>query len=124
MILLSNQLQAEIISNKRDYKGRFIILKLKIHDMMFTILNLYAPNKETEQLSFFADLTKILDKEVEPNSNLILGGDWNIVLETSTDKQGGNLDANAKKRVREKVTQLFMKYNLTDVWRTRHPKKA
>jgi hypothetical protein len=56
------------------------------------------------------------------NNNLIIGGDWNIVLDPSIDKKGGSLVEKFPK-YREKLKDLLEAYDLIDCWRLYHPNK-
>ena len=124
MILLRNNIKAEIIKYKADYKGRFIVSNMKVNDKNFVLINVYAPNRDNDQINFYADLDKVLDSEIENDSTLILGGDWNVVLDPDKDKRGGSTDSAIKRNVRENVKFLLEKYALSDIWRIKNPKKA
>ena len=51
-ILFKKHLDYDIITTKIDTKGRFILLKIKIKDIEFVLINIYAPNRENERLLF------------------------------------------------------------------------
>ena len=103
---------AEELEN--DSNGRFIILRLKIGDNTFNVVNIYAPTDYREQLEFI-DLPSMKIISLTDTSNLIIAGDWNTTL-NAIDKQGG---------LPWKETNLiyFMKEdNLVDIYRVIHPK--
>ena len=124
IILFRNHANVEIINHKEDYKGRFILLKIKINESLFTLLNIYAPNKEKEQMNFYDDLDKVMSAEENSDCNWILGGDWNVTIDPDMDKKGGIIDGTHRKKVREKVLTIMQKHGLADVWRSRNPDKV
>ena len=55
------------------------------------LINYYGPNLETQQVSVLDELTKVLSNlELKENTNLILGGDFNLILNLNLDADGGN----------------------------------
>jgi exonuclease III len=108
----------------RDLDGRLLIIELKINETTYYLINIYAPscNNENEKLNF---LTK-LKKEITPlkDTNLILGGDWNIVLDPDVDKKGGNeLEKHKHNKYRKSLLELIEEFDLNDCWRQHHPNK-
>ena len=68
----------------REYEqGRFLILKAFIQGQSFVLVNIYAPNKIKDQFTFFEEIQKKkLDELVlEQNCEIIIGGDFNVILE-------------------------------------------
>ena len=52
-ILFKKELNIEIIEKHRSLDGRKLLLKVKMHDKIFSLLNIYAPNTINERCSFF-----------------------------------------------------------------------
>ena len=76
-----------LISKKTfsDPAGRFIICDLKTNGRCLTLANVYAPNEDNANFfnSFFG---RLLDFDRE---DMIIGGDFNLVLDIGKDKKGG-----------------------------------
>ena len=53
LILIKNSLEFELISVQADKEGRFIFLEAFVQDQKFLFVNIYAPNKFSEQTLFF-----------------------------------------------------------------------
>ena len=54
------------------------------------LINIYAPNKDKDQVKFFNSLLSILQNEnLDSLDNIILGGDLNCPLDQLLDKKGG-----------------------------------
>lgn len=89
-ILFRKSLDVCILKERKDTQGRFVIVKAIVNDEAFNLINVYAPNKEPDQVKFLLDLVKVLSLEnINPTDNNIFGGDWNAVLDSSVDKKGG-----------------------------------
>jgi len=70
--------------------GRFIALKAAINSEINTIANIYGPNKDTEAVKFYRNLSKLLrNDEFGNEENIIFGGDFNCPLDITLDKKGG-----------------------------------
>ena len=60
-------------------------------DSPYFILNIYAPNKCSEQFLFSKDLSDILKgARAEQDHPFIVGRDFNVILDHVIDGQGGN----------------------------------
>jgi len=119
MILFRKGFDVEILSQKLDTKGRFIIMKVKVNDEAFNLINIYAPNKEKEQIQFYEDLIHVIAAEnIASSDSNILAGDWNVVLDIKLDKHGG-LDTTKSKSL-DKLNKLINILELEDIWRIKH----
>ncbi len=78
------------------------------------LVNIYGPNVDDQM--FY----KKLDDFISSNENkrFIIGGDFNTVLKVNLDKRGGLQSTNRKNR--EVITNIIEKYDLVDIWRTKH----
>ena len=86
LILIKNTLEFELESAYHDSEGRFFLLKALVQDQKFIFLNIYAPNKTTEQIVFFDQIKHELDNVASnDDSKIILGGDFNVVLDPNLD---------------------------------------
>jgi exonuclease III len=86
-IMLNPNLQYKIEHFEYDNDGRLLVLDLNCSDTRFRVLNIYAPNKSVERATWL----KQLRRWVCGSKNLVFGGDFNFVENTSLDKIGGNL---------------------------------
>ena len=85
LILIKQSLQVQVLDSKIDKNGRYVILKCKIGNETYTLSNIYAPNTDNPQ--FFTDITEQID--AFETDLKIIGGDFNLVLDLTVDKQGG-----------------------------------
>ena len=65
--------------------GRFILCDLKTNGKSITLTNIYAPNEDDP--AFFKNLLDHL-QDFE-GGEIIIGGDFNLVLDVEKDKKGG-----------------------------------
>ena len=96
--------------------GRYIILDIEIPEVArMLIINLYAPNEDSPE--FFLNLFKEIEqREVK---NIIMTGDWNMVIDFNKDT------LNYKKLNNPKSNKIVIenknKLDLIDIWRYSHP---
>lgn len=95
----------------RDKEGRILILLANLAGQNIILGNLYAPNIEDPE--FFLQLKKIiLDFG---NFPMILGGDYNQVLDVFLDRSGQGIIRPS--RTQEAIKSLCKDTGLHDVWR-------
>ena len=106
---------SKIIGIKRDTEGHFILLKGRIHQEVINIINIYAPNIGAPKhiRKFLEDFKKDID------SNTLILRDFNTPLSTRAISSKQNI----KKDVVE-LNETLDQMDLTDVYRTFHPKEA
>ena len=91
-ILIKAGFDCSIHQQILDLTGRYIIVKAVIKDKSYVLINIYAPNRDKDLINFFKNLFAILQKEnLEPEENIIIGGDFNCPLNLQLDKKGGLL---------------------------------
>ena len=61
LVLIKNSLEFQIKSMRQDKEGRFIFLEALVQDQKFLLVNIYAPNKTSEQTYFFDKIKEELD---------------------------------------------------------------
>lgn len=76
-----NPLPVSDIQVARDSGGRYLILKCKINNIPFTLINVYTPNQG--QIHMLLALLCKLDHLAE--GRIVLGGDLNIILDPLLD---------------------------------------
>ena len=60
----------------------------KIKDKMYLLINIYAPNKDSNTVEFLKDIGTTLQKEnLDEEENIILGGDFNCLIRCSIRKE-------------------------------------
>lgn len=78
----------------KDPQGRYIGVVGTIEGIEMTIMNLYAPNEDDP--TFFTDMASILAKESK--GIIVLGGDFNCVLDPKQDKLPPDYTTPSKKK--------------------------
>ena len=92
-MLFNNSFAFNINKLFSDPNGRYIICDIEIDQKCITLATLYAPNKDDPGF-FETRLAHLLDFECD---DIILGGDFNLVLDVDADKKGGNPTESALK---------------------------
>ena len=96
--------------------GRYIILDIEIPEVArMLIINLYAPNEDSPD--FFLNLSNEIEQR--DIKNIIMTGDWNMVIDFNKDT------LNYKKLNNPKSNKIVIenknKLDLIDIWRYSHP---
>ena len=115
-IMIKNNIEYKLIDLTKDINGNYLILRIKLFDKEFVIINLYGPNADSPE--FYVHLEEMI---VNTGSfeNCIIGGDWNLVLNFELDCFNYVRQNNV--RASEKVLDLINNLNLVDAWRVENP---
>ena len=110
MILFTPSLCKEVLNVSADKNGRFLIVNASIDDDEFCFVNIYAPNDQNQQITFYEKMTNsVSGRQTE---NILIGGDLNFPLSAS-DK--------VKKAAIRSIEELCNNFSLVDSWREQHP---
>jgi len=114
-ILLNNNFDFKIKNVTRDPQGNYIILTLKTMEKEIVLINVYGPNRDEPE--FYDSLINKI-KETQ-NLNVIMAGDFNLVLNPTIDYNNYKHINNPK--AQEKLIGLISELDLCDVWREINP---
>ena len=119
-ILFDQKLAIDVIEVKGSNDGRILLLKVNVDNVPFTFANIYVPTKKKYKENFFKTLQVHLLKNYinAPDSHLILGGDWNCVMNIHTDVKGTGSSFYKKPR---NFVKMIKQYSLCDIWRRANP---
>ena len=88
-ILFSKEAAFQVTNTLEDPDGRFLLLNAKTEDRTITFCNVCAPSgypKYKEMSTFFNNLKTVISDFKPNDSQLILGGDFNCVLDDDLDR--------------------------------------
>ena len=113
LVLIKDNLDFKIHSRSLHFSGGLY------SGFALLFLNIYAPNKCSEQFLFFKDVSDILKgARVEQDHPSIAGGDFNIILDHVLDGQGGE----SKRKDSGKIVEdMSAELDLVDIWLIRNP---
>uniref|UniRef100_A0A803K7R8 exodeoxyribonuclease III n=1 Tax=Xenopus tropicalis TaxID=8364 RepID=A0A803K7R8_XENTR len=114
-ILTSKDLPCTLSKTYEDKNVRYILADLEIYGVKYTIVNIYAPNKENK--CFFTGVLQKIDSW--GTTNTILGGDMNVIWDDFMDKSG-KTTTYSKNRARP-LHNLCDILQLHDTYRHLHP---
>ena len=113
----------EIIEHIILLHGRIQVLKLKISETILTLVNVYGPNHETDRVPFLDKLQNILSC-YDYGDEILIGGDFNFVLNEDMDKFSLSKPKNFKKSTSQiKFENIMSSFELVDIWRKRNENK-
>lgn len=113
--LVGRNVECEIVRQARDDEGRYVVIEIKHNEKEIVIAGLYAPNRDTPD--FFRKVFKEINNF--QNGNIILAGDFNLVLDEKLDRAGTS-EFNYPKS-RDLVLTYMEEMELCDLWRVRNP---
>lgn len=115
IILISKHLQFKCIKQIKDNSGRMIIVLAEIQSQKLILANIYAPNLDDQ--TFFVDLEKKLQSA--GNHAVVLGGDFNLLIDPALDHSGTVLRKVPKAAVT--LQRICKSLGLIDIWRLMNP---
>ena len=95
--------------------GRAVVTRICINDVIICVNNIYAPNQDCPSF-FYDEIMRVYNL----SENVIIIGDYNMVLDCAVDKNSVNTQSNnenAAKQIRTLMKDLY----LEEAWRTRNP---
>ena len=113
-ILFHSRLDYTVKQTRSDNDGRILNVVLELDGRTLNIINIYAPQTDSERRTFFSCLDRFISEEFDN----IIGGDYNCIVNARLDKFGGN--PNARNSAATTLNGMCTRYNLSDVWRKRH----
>ena len=119
MVLVRGDSDFNLISIRTDDEGRYIVLEAEVQRANFLLVKVYVANKVQEQCRFIENLNSTIDDVIKDNEpKLVVGGDFNVTLESDLDCSGGNP---AQKASVKSIQDLCLDFDLVDIWRIRNP---
>ncbi len=121
-VLISKQVQYEIISSVVDPQENILMLRIKVRNVEMIVGAIYGPNLDNNCLEFFNFISNTLNDW--SNLPIILGGDWNATFSTLPIDENPDvlfmrqLPSITRSR---NVLELCERYELTDPFRILHP---
>lgn len=118
-ILFNNNFEFKINKICKDSSGNLLILDIIVQEINILLINIYGPNLDTPD--FYSNLSLKLE-ELHDDQHIILGGDFNLIMNMELDsKNYKNLN---NKKARQEVIQLIDQFNLKDIFRQNNSEKT
>lgn len=110
LILVSRKLHFTVEHIRNDDEGRFVFARCKIYNDSIALAYIYCPNETDKE--FFIKISDILLKETD--CPLVVGGDFNAVLDPALDKSGPETTVNPSSKL---LNEFIKELNIIDLWR-------
>ena len=105
-----------------DPNGRFLLMMVNIGDKEYALINIYNHNVEKDQLKLLQEVEdKIELLGIQPDTNVVLAGDFNFYFDKTLEAIGGNPTTKVQSIAR--FIKLKEKLDLCDIWRLQHPRE-
>ena len=113
-ILFRNGFDCKINKKIVDPLGRYIALEAIINDEKYFLVNIYAPNKDSESAKFYDHLINVFKKDDRTfEDKIIVGGDFNCPLNPQMDKKGGIMIT--RQSIVDRIEEIQSVFNLHDI---------
>ena len=120
LIAFGKDMDYKLKEHKNDGNGRLQICSILIEGKKFLLVNVYNNNTENKQIETIKKLDEMMHSIEEIlDHEIIIGGDFNFILDKDLDALGGNPKLKLKSIA--ELTRLKQKYNLCDIYRIRNP---
>ena len=93
--MFMNNFEFKINDVKRDRNGNVILVSFSVKDKDILLVSVYGLNRDTP--AFYEELTQMVK---EHQNNIIIVGDWNLMLDPQLDSYNYKHINNPKARVR------------------------
>ena len=118
LILLNNNFEYKVEKINSDVNGNYIILDINIEGKKFTLINLYGPNDDKPK--FYKELRQ--KYKTLNNDNIIMCGDWNLVINPDLDTNN-YLHINNPRARNEVLDSIIEEDGFLDTYRIFHEEK-
>ena len=68
-------MEFDLLDFHKDTEGRILLLNVEIENIIYSLVNIYAPNYETDRKNFYKKLNDFINENAM--GIVILGGDMN-----------------------------------------------
>ena len=116
-IWIKDKTRFKYIDEHKDLEGRVIMINIEIDENIYTLVNIYAPNRLRERNSFFKTIKVFINKY--GLGQVILGGDFNDIWSLLDTKN----KTKSSKKFDKPVTSLkglIKSCKLIDIWRNKN----
>ncbi|CAM2105888.1 unnamed protein product [Caretta caretta] len=110
--LFSPELWPKVLGVAEVVPGRLLHIRAW---RILNLVNIYAPNVDPERVLFYRQTLAFLST-LDPHECLVLGGDFNTILE-ERDRSG----VKTSQAAAGVLTEIVDHHSLVDVWRDHHP---
>ena len=118
-ILVNNKFNGTFNDIIYDINGRYIVCKARVDGNSIAVANIYAPNEDIP--AFFREVFAVIESMNCPQ--IIMGGDFNLVMDSKIDHYGGNTMRKNNTNSLNVITEMMDKLGLHDIWRNKYPDK-
>ena len=122
LIAFSENFEYNLVDHYADNEGRLQMCSIVHDNRKLLLVNLYNDNTEQKQVAILKKLHERLETFADIlEHEIIVGGDWNFILDKKLDADGGN--PLLKLSSIAELTKISEKFDLCDIFRIRHPDK-
>ena len=119
-IWIKKNVEFKLIDEYKDNEGRLLLINVEINNVIYTIINIYAPNNMKKRNTFFKQVDIFINEY--SIGQIILAGDYNDILskiETKKIYQSKKFDKPV-----HNLKSMIKSHNRIDIWRQKNKTKT
>ena len=119
-IWIKKNVEFKLIDEYKDNEGRLLLINFEINNVIYTIINIYAPNNMNKRNTFFKQVDRFINEY--SIGQIILAGDYNDILlkiETKKIYQSQKFDKPV-----HNLKSMIKSHNRIDIWRQKNKTKT
>lgn len=115
--ILPHKFKVKVVNTIRDTNGHWIVTITCLEDAFFILGNIYGYCSLSQNSKLLEELDSVLNELMSkyPVAKVILGGDFNMVMDNQLDRCPPKPAPNSKKLI-----DFTKRLDLTDIWREKH----
>jgi len=112
-----NRFPGDIIANRTDNQGHWLMVVLKIDGYFFILANIYGYRTIAQNKQMLEDITNTLSelKIIYPTDFILMGGDWNMSPDEWEDRWPTKFDSH---HFNHTIGDFMNNNHLIDIWRS------
>lgn len=117
--IMKYNFNGNVLETDIDPSGHFLLIIIVVNQCIVIIVNIYGYNSVADNCAFFNMLDQKLSVAIKkyPTAFIILGGDFNIVMNNMLDRYPPRKAASPSSY----LLALIDKFDLVDIWREMYP---
>ena len=119
-IMIPNSIDHTVINQFKDENGRIIGVECELKNEKIVFINCYFPTKDKQNDQLLT--LRLLQEYLLPyaDHSIVLGGDFNLTLDPSLDKQGGTSAFAESTKFRQEIIAFLEAFALSDCLRIKN----
>lgn len=115
--ILTHKFKGKVLNTIKDTDGHWMVIITCLEDAFFILVNIYGYCSHSQNSKLLEELDSVLNELMSkyPVAKVILGGDFNMVMDNQLDRYPPKRTPNSKKLI-----EFTNRLDLIDIWRKKN----